>query len=193
MFKRNNWQEKAIEGIESAYRNEQTRLTVKWSVKKMIEGEGMKYDDAYRQDSYHSALEKAQRDILAGKVIYIPGSQIIITKKGYIPFRAYLCKLARYAYYDNFRRKNELPTIRLSEDNTEYIEYNMSLRRNGQDILQDKEFKLYVSQSFTEKHREIIRLLIEGYSSIEIAKKAGITPQWVRVLKKRIGHEIMKS
>jgi RNA polymerase sigma factor (sigma-70 family) len=171
----------------------QSRQAVKFSVKKQVEGNGLKYDDYFRQDSYHEAIEHVYKAIEEQKVCYIPGLQRIISGKKVYPLKAFLCKIARYKYYDNFRRKNALPLISLDSEEMQSIEYQPSLRQSRVDTLQNIEFSLYCSTHFNDRDRKIIRLLIEQYSTKEIAKEVELSPSQVNRIKQRIGAEVLNS
>ena len=163
----NKYQEKAIADSLEKYRK-----VVKYSVKKGIEGNGIRYDDHLRQEAYSEAMYSLIKQIKEGKVIFIAGQELIVSGNKYYSLAGILCKLSRQAYYRLFNRKSNRQVISLDseEGQTVYQAQDNYRAVTGRNVKQENAlFRQFCKHTLSELDNQIVAMYLEGYNSRQIA------------------------
>ena len=154
------------------------RHTLKWSVKRKLEGEGLSYDDELRKDAYHDAVVEVLEALQSKKASYNDQTDTLMIEGKERALKPYLCMLTRYRLYDYFRRKNYLPVMDLDSPETQReIHLRQDVRDNPGDKQQDHEFHLHRQTVLTKKNNQVITDLLAGYKTGEICKRMQISQQ----------------
>ena len=148
------------------------RKVVHNSVKKGIEGNGIRFDIHLRQEAYSEAYFRILRGIKTGNLIYIPGFAMVIHGSKKYPLRALLCKIARREYYRLIKKNNTKQVISLDSDDIQEVikeQDNYKAVQGRTEKIENALFRQFCSHVLDETDNLIIEYHLQGYTTRQIA------------------------
>jgi len=176
---------------------EDYRKSVKFSVKKNIEGKGLTYDDEIRKDCHQDMILDILVKYRKGeyKIQYNPQSgKIYIKSKSFAgELKPFACSVARGKYWNYLKKNNKIPVIDIEQEGVhEYVEKDY-LRNPSSVAIENIWFTLYLRTSYTARQRQVVRKLLDGYNQTEIARHYKISQPAIHKTVKQIAKKLQED